>query len=265
MPVYPSDFAVAGLTLAWCYGSLILGRALGRRARQRAVHANGPLSAHVGVTQAALLGLLALLLSFSYAGAKTRFLDRQSLIVREANAIGTAHLRADLLDEPHRSALRMALGDYATRRAELIAASGTRETDELNERLEDLHARIWDAAAAGVAAKPSAVLAVLPPVNEVIDLHGERKATARLHLPAAVVAMLALTALGAITTVGMADSLTGERFRVFSTTLSLLIGCSLTLTFDLDNSRRGLVRVDPTAMLELRDRLAPLRPEGSTP
>jgi len=59
--------------------------------------------------QGAILGLLGLLLAFSFAAAGARFLERQDLIVQEANAIGTAYLRADLLDELYRSELRAAL------------------------------------------------------------------------------------------------------------------------------------------------------------
>src|SRR5881394_263672 len=51
----------------------------------------------------AYLGLLALLLAFTYSLSLSRYEQRRSLVTQEANAIGTAYLRAQLLDEPHRS------------------------------------------------------------------------------------------------------------------------------------------------------------------
>src|SRR6478735_9623096 len=45
-----------------------------------------------------ILGLLALLLAFSFSMALDRYEERRHLVVKEANAIGTAYLRAQLLD-----------------------------------------------------------------------------------------------------------------------------------------------------------------------
>src|SRR5688500_15183798 len=70
----------------------------------------------VGAIQGAMLGLLGLLLGFSFAGAASRFIERQDLIVQEANAIGTAYLRADVIPEPHASELRQGLADYVAHR-----------------------------------------------------------------------------------------------------------------------------------------------------
>src|SRR5690349_19761567 len=95
---------LVGLVLV-LLASLELGFRAGRRPRDQDARAAG----QVGVIQGAMLGLLGLLLAFSFAAAGSRFLERQSYIVAEANAIGTAHLRADVLREPHRAELRTAL------------------------------------------------------------------------------------------------------------------------------------------------------------
>src|SRR5262245_56852491 len=79
----------------------------------------GVSSGQLGASQGAIVGLLGLLLAFSFAGAGARFLERQDLIVQEANAIGTAYLRAGLLDDPHRSELRATLKQYAQLRVEV--------------------------------------------------------------------------------------------------------------------------------------------------
>src|SRR5687768_16874212 len=107
------NLLIAAGLLALPLASLEIGFRAGRRAQVE----SGPQSAgQLGALQGAILGLLGLLLAFSFAAAASRFLEKQDLIVEEANAIGTAALRADLLNEPHRSALRAALRDYTSHR-----------------------------------------------------------------------------------------------------------------------------------------------------
>jgi hypothetical protein len=56
--------------------------------------------ANVTTLEAAILGLLALMISFTFAMALTRFDERRVAVLIEANAIGTAALRARLLPAP---------------------------------------------------------------------------------------------------------------------------------------------------------------------
>ena len=208
---------------------------------------------HVGVVLGALLGLLGLMLGFTFAGASGRYIERQRLIVVEANALGTAWLRADLVDAAARDSLRSALRAYADHR---VALAGTVDHEAISRMDAEIDAdctRMWDAAVAGVRAVPASAMLVLPPVNEVIDLHGERKAVARLQLPLAVVALLVVAAGVSIFAIGYADGLMGARHRVFAVSLAGLIALAVWLTIDLDHPREGLTQVDPSAIVEVRD------------
>ena len=49
------------------------------------------------LVESAIYGLLGLLIAFTVSGAANRFDARRTLTVQEANAIGTAYLRLDLL------------------------------------------------------------------------------------------------------------------------------------------------------------------------
>jgi len=91
-------------------GALVAGTVLGRR-RRHGSHdgSDGP----EGVLQAALLGLVGLLLAFGLSMAVDRFENRREIVVREANALGTTYLRAQLLDEPARSVSLALLQRYA--------------------------------------------------------------------------------------------------------------------------------------------------------
>ena len=72
----------------------------------------GQKSGPVGEVVAGLLGLLALLLAFTFSLAASRFDTRRTLVMDEANALGTTWLRAGMLPEPHGTAIRKLLRDY---------------------------------------------------------------------------------------------------------------------------------------------------------
>ena len=96
------DLSTAGLALVLfgaCLGATALGTFLGRRVR----HLSDNLSEPFGVLQAAMLGVVGLILAFGLSLALSRYEDRRAAIVDEANTIGTTYLRAQTLAEPVRS------------------------------------------------------------------------------------------------------------------------------------------------------------------
>ena len=70
---------------------------------------------------AAVFGLLGLTLAFTFAGASERLATRRSQIVQEANAIGTAYLRIDLLPVDDQPAIRDLYRKYLDLRVEVFA------------------------------------------------------------------------------------------------------------------------------------------------
>jgi hypothetical protein len=249
-------YGVEALTAAGVFGSLFLaleiGRWVGRRAGGAAPSPQDPdhtVSA-IGALQGALLGLLGLLLAFAFAGSATRFIERQDFVVREANAIGTADLRADLLPEPQRTELRRVLHEYLERRISLHGAFLAAEDPVLRD-MERLHRRMWDVAVAGVSAQPSGALLMLPVVNEVIDVHGDRTAAMRRHAPLAVLVLLIVSAMLTLGAVGLGARTGNHRHDTLARFLALLIGASLWLTIDLDYPRAGLVQIDVSPLTSL--------------
>ncbi len=209
---------------------------------------------NIGAIQAATLGLLGLLLGFSFAGASGRFVERQNLITQEANAIGTAYLRADLLAPPASDDMRAALREYAAERLHWLGPHPEMlRSAEQPARAAALHNRIWRAAMAGVTASPGVTVPVLGPVNEVIDLHATHLAAQRKHLPAMVLSALVVCAVCTLGLVGFGCGLSGKRSVMLTGTFAFLVWVTLWLTIDLDYPRRGLVRVDHASMRELLD------------
>jgi type IV secretory pathway TrbF-like protein len=129
--------------LAGLLALLLASMEFGYRAGRRAVREHeAPGSPQVSAIQGALLGLLGLLLAFSFAAAGGRFLERQDQIVLEANAIGGATLRADLLDEPYASNLRDALQRYTEHRRVVTADLVSGLSPEQHAEIERLQGQI---------------------------------------------------------------------------------------------------------------------------
>jgi hypothetical protein len=237
----------AGLLIALVC-SLEAGYRLGRRAVRSGEDSGG---GQIGAIQGALLGLLGLLLGFSFAGAASRFLERQDLIVEEANAIGTAYLRADLLDEPHGGHMRKALAEYVRHRLDATKSLAAGLSPDTAAQVNEFHTRLWNAARDGVVDKPEATLAVLNPVNEVIDLHSTRVAAGRKHLPALVLGLLIGCSLLAIAVIGYGCGISGRRSLSMTVPLAVLIAATLWTTIDLDHPRAGLIRLSDAPLEEL--------------
>lgn len=228
-------------------GAHAAGYRLGRRLK-----AQGQDAGQIGTVQGALLGLLGLLLAFSFSSAAGRFADRQELVLQEANAIGTAYLRADLLPAPHGDALRAALSKYVDVRVALHEAVDLTAIRNAIERSEQLQQTIWAAGVAGVTAAPAATVVVMNALNEVIDLHASRVDALHRHLPAPVVVMLLVTAMLAVGSVGLGSGLSGTRRAVSSIAFLIVTMGVLGLTLDLDYPRAGVVRVGQLPMLDLQ-------------
>jgi len=238
------------LTAIAIFVGLLITLELGFRAGARTRETKGV--GQIGAIQGAMLGLLGLLLGFSFAGAASRFIERQDLIVQEANAIGTAYLRAQLLPEPHGAALRNEIKEYTTRRAEMSEDLALGVTPALLEEVAGQHDRIWRAARDGVNARPDMALAVLNPVNEVIDFHGTRLGASRKHLPLLVVVLLLSSSVLAVGVTGYGGGVAHERRAPLTVALVLVVAALLWVTIDLDHPRSGLLRLNDAPLKELK-------------
>lgn len=209
-------------------------------------------SAQVGPIQGAVLGLVGLLLGFSFAGAASRFADRQDLITKEANAIGTAYLRADLLDAPDRAALQAALRQYVAVRLELFYEFDFGKAETLAATMSREHSVIWSAAIRGVESKPSVMMGILPSINEVIDLHTVHSVAVRRHHPPVVLALLIICSMTAIGAIGYGCGLAGKRHLSVSGAMTMLIAATLWTIIDMDYPRVGLIKMSPAPIEALK-------------
>lgn len=137
-----------------------------------------------GAIIGAVFALLGLLIAFTFSGAYSRFDARRQLIVQEANAIGTAYLRLDLLPASFQTPLREKFRFYAASRAALFEklTDATATRNEL-ARATALQKEIWNSAVAASTDPQyqSARLLLLPALNEMIDIVTARTVAVQTH------------------------------------------------------------------------------------
>ena len=212
-----------------------------------------------GMLVSAVLGLLALLIAFTFSLSLNRYDQRRAMIVEEANAIGTAEMRVRLLPPPHDARMAGLLQDYArTRLAYGQANFGGKPALEAKSSAQ--RNEIQAAALTALAPEARTPLAVLvtPPINSVLDIGAAREALNSARIPGTI--LVILIAYNLLTAVILGFALTGKRARQRLATIALFASLTLTLAMilDLDRPQRGTIRVDQTPMQRLVDGFAPL-------
>lgn len=214
---------------------------------------------HSGSLQGAVLGLLGLLLGFSFAMAVGRFDVRRALVLEEANAIGTSWLRTDFLAAPARDESRSLLKRYAEVRIEgFRRAEDPEEFTRARSEVAALHAKLWQIASASAKSEPSPVtMGYVEALNAMIDLDAARMAASGNHVPGAVWLMLMLVGGCGAWANGYTTGASGVR-SVFSTwVFPLLIGIVMTLIADIDSSHRGLIGMSQKPLEKLLESMKP--------
>lgn len=268
------NISLWALPVSACFFLLLLllleaGFRLGRR-RAGAVAAGG-----TGAMEAAVYGLLGLLLAFSFAGASGRLDQRRQLIVEEANAIGTAYLRLDLLPAADQPVQRRLFRQYLDSRLRVYALlpDGPAAEAEM-EHTVALQNQIWsEAVQSSRSSEPSSVaLLLLPALNQMIDCTTSRAVALRTHLPSLILflliavallsALLAGHSMGTHAALAAADASLNDapgaparRSWLHTVVYALTITVTLYAVIDLDQPRSGLIQLQAadSALTKLRD------------
>jgi len=211
---------------------------------------------HITTIQSALLGLLALLIGFTFSIALSRYDLRRALVLEEANAIGTASLRAQFLPPDHVARTVGLLEDYTKTRFIYSAAPG-QPTSNAKALLDAL----WAEAVFASAQDPKSVPVGLfvQSLNDVIDLNEKRRVATRNHVPEVAFLLLYAMAAVAIGFTGYGAGLTGTRQHVPNAIMALSIAVVIMLITDLDRPKRGLITIDQDALTHLEKGFSGLR------
>jgi len=246
-----SALIVSGLFVCMLL-AMELGFRTGRRRQASATEA---------ITQAnsvlvSMLGLLALLLAFTFSAALQRYDDRSQTVVAEANAIGTTYLRARLLPAGMQEEVQALLRQYLEVRVQEGRVDSTRP--ELHESLmrqaKLLEAQLWSQAVRAVEldARPTTSGLFVQSLNELIDTSGTRAAALNRHVPEVVLFLMFATIVLTTATLGYASGIAGHRVTLAAFVLMMLIALVVYLIIDLDRPRRGAIQVSHESMLNLQ-------------
>jgi hypothetical protein len=218
-----------------------------------------------GVLQAALLGVVGLILAFGLTLAVERYEDRRAATVTEANAIGTTYLRAQLIAEPARSRSLELLRDYTDQAIavtkEVPNSSGMRRTTTAEGVLQR---RLWRLAGEAIDAAPlaSAPRLYVDSLNATIDAQGARLSSLTNRVPGAVLALEVFGAAAALGLLALHISILGRGLFAMLAA-AVLVTLLLLVTFDLDRPTRGLIKLPATPLVSVRASMAlpPAAPE----
>jgi len=236
--------------------SMELGFRLGRIVHKRSEdEKESPVSAIAG----SILALLAFMLAFSFGIVTNRFDDRKALVREEANAIGTAYLRADFMAEPDRSVTKKLFREYLASR---IAAVQSRDIGQVKKVLADsdrIQRQLWDMAVTNAFKDMNSDVAALyiDSLNNVIDIHALRVSVGlQQRIPTSIwIVLCSLTCFG-MAAVGYQTGIAGSKRSWARPVLAISFSMVIALIVALDRPQSGHIAVSQQPLINLQNLIA---------
>ncbi len=200
-----------------------------------------------GVGQAAIFGLIALILGFSFSFAAGRYEVRRALVVTEADAIRTAYLRAGFMRSDRSAGFRAALIDYTRTRLQTYALVGDMRAESRSiEKSDGLQGRLWSMAAGTARRNPSSPFFVdlTRSVIDVIDVSEEQEAALNNHVPGTVIGIVLLSTLAGAFLLGLTFGRAESPNAILGAIFCLLFAATVFTIIDLDHPQGGFISVD---------------------
>jgi hypothetical protein len=245
--------AIFSVSIVLILGAGEVGHWLGRRAARRG-------AVGVSTLEGAILGLLALMIGFTFSMSLSRFEARRDAVLVEATSIGTTALRARLLPAPHKGEVVKLLRNYLQLRLDLTgrAVVSPQELNDTIARSNAIQEALWQQAMA-VAARDNAMVPTglfLQSLNETIDDQEKRLAALSNRLPLIIVIALYGAAMVAIGFAGYASGLESRRSRLPVYITGVLVAAMVLLIQDIDRPGAGFIKVSQQPMVNAAAGLA---------
>ena len=230
------------------FGIGMLATSAGSWLAQKRVHKGS-----VGTAVDAILGLLALILGFTFSITSSRFADRRELVVQQANAIGTSYLRTSLLPEKQKTEIRRLYQEYIDI---LVQFKRTEDVNKDLKRLGDIQMAIWNQTASLTHENMDSELRSLftSSVNEVIDIASKRETVALIFRISGFL-WISLFLLYTLSLFAIGYQMgTKDKHRIID--MPLLAAAALALVIvmiaDMDSSGRGRFQVSQQPLVNVR-------------
>jgi hypothetical protein len=213
----------------------------------------------VATLESAVLGLLALIIGFTFAMVLTRFEARRDAVLNEANAITTTALRARLLPEPHKAEALKLLKEYVQVRIDIARSDRSLiDGQDAVARSNAIQEALWQQvkAIATVDRSPIPTGLYIQSLNEMFDNQAKRLSVLRNHVPNMV--LLAVYVLAAVGCgfASYASALEQKRTRLPVLIMCILISGVVYVIFDLDRPSGGLIRNSQQPIIDAAAQIA---------
>lgn len=210
-----------------------------------------------GVIEGGMFAIWGLLLAFTFSGSASRFETRRHLVSEEANHIGTAYLRLDLLSEKDREPLKELFRQYLDTRLETYQnAEHEPKWRAAYTRSVDLQNAIWKAARESTAklSQVDGSMLLLPALNNMIDITTTRLVATQMHPPSIVYLLLIVMSLICSALIGFCQS-TSSRSWLHIGGFIIVTSFVIYVTLDMEFPRAGLIKVDSVdkVLIDLRE------------
>ena len=245
----------------WIVAALLVGTALagemgcllGRRWHPRTDEAR---LGHIRAILGSVLGLLALLLSFTFAMSADRYNTRRQLVVRDANVLSGLYLQSDLLPDGPRQAFKQLLRQDVDLRAQIAFlhhdATG-KETAQAAAQSERIHEQMWKVIKAAPESRwPLQADNMFKGLIDAMSIYRERIFSWESRVPDPVIWLLLFGALIAMSSIGFFGGLGNHRGLPARITVTLLLCGTIYVVLDLDKPHQGLMPVSQSPMLHLK-------------
>lgn len=249
--IFQHLWVAVAILLAIFVGASLIGHHIGKR---NAVVTRDTLKPPLQIFPTSMLGLMALLLGFSFSMAVTRYEERRSLVIQEANAVGTTALRAEMLAEPFRSESLNILDHYVDTRLDFyFAGTDPRRISAAVAESRRLGRELWKIAMAAAKVDPSPITALyVTSLNQSLDLENDRVAALENRVPKEVSAFLILVGIIALSAVGYVQGHKRAKNNFQMIALSMILALAIGLIQDLDRPRSGFIGISQNAMERLK-------------
>ena len=234
------------VSLALLIASTEIGRWLGK-------HGGGRVEDNVPTLEGAVLGLLALMIGFTFAMALSRFEAHRDAVLDEANAIGTTALRARLLPTPNNAECIKLLKNYVQVRLDITQhVLSPAELNAAITRSNEIQEALWRQAKA-VAATDNGMVPTglfIQSLNEMFDNQAKHLSAIRDRVPNII--FLTLYGIAAISSAlaGYASGL-GRRPSQFPVYVMIVLVCAVILMIqDLNRPLAGFIEVSQQPMID---------------
>lgn len=221
-----------------------LGQLIGRRTEGEA---------NVSTLEAAILGLFALMISFTFSMALSRFEARRDALLTEANALGTTALRARLLPSPVAEQSLKLLQDYTQIRTHSPMNEYAPSDDpKALLRSNSIQLSLWRLAELA-AVKDNSMVPMglyLQSLNQTFDSQASRLAAMRNRVPPIVLLALYSIAVVAIAFAGFASGIEKRRWRLPVYTTSALAAGVILLIQDIEKPNTGFITISQQPLID---------------